>query len=161
MPVALGLLVVRKKLRLAVYVVLVVVLGPVLLRTIASVQDDHTRLWLAIPAAILAPIYILMGFWTCLSAWNVLRGTTSPGLESRLLDKTPGSPWLSPRRVKGLLLMAFGGAAWVFGLLYPNLSKWQEIAVMALAFYPLVLGFFWFTLDRTLNEPASRTPSAT
>jgi hypothetical protein len=148
-PVALVILIKRRKLRVAGLFSLALLLGPLLLRLIMNIDDAHLRIWVAMPLMIFVPGYLLLGFWICVSAVDALSEKMLRTLQSSAPNKR--IPFqMNRRRYFGICLLAFGVCAWFYGATHPQLTSGVQAAVAGLALYPLLIGGVWLVTGEKL-----------
>jgi hypothetical protein len=151
-PIALIVLFKKRRFRLVSYFMFAIILGPFLFRLIMSIEDQHLRIWVAMPISCFIPIYLMLGFWICVKAFNALdeqnpRSQKIPpevAVERRHFHMTA-------RRYVGVLLFVIGIVAWSFGATHPKLGNGQQALLVAVALYSLLIGGIWAATGKKLR----------
>jgi hypothetical protein len=99
-------------------------------------------MWLVMPAALLVACLGVFGIWICAAAWSALHGRGPEPIEDDILHNLRG-PWVTRRRLAGIVVMASAAGAWLFGAANPRLGDWQFIP-MIYSFYGFALGAYLF-----------------
>jgi hypothetical protein len=86
-PVALIVLIKKRRFRMVSYFAFAIILGPLLFRIIMSIEDQHLRIWVAMPIMLFLPSYLLLGFWICARALDALSQPTSRKLPLAIAAK--------------------------------------------------------------------------
>lgn len=148
-PIALTVLVKKRKLRLVFYFIFAIILGPLLFRLIMLIEDQHLRIWVALPIPLFLPAYLMLAFWICVKASAALN-ETNPRKVSLAVAAERNLFRMTARRYVGVLLFAIGIAAWFFGATHPQLGNGQQALVAGLALYSLLIGGCWAATGKKL-----------
>lgn len=149
-PIALTVLIKKQRFRLVFYFIFAIILGPVLLRLIISIEDQHLRIWVAMPIGIFLPVYAMLGFWICVKACDALSEPNPRKLPLTVaVERNPFR--MTARRYVGVLLFAIGIAVWIYGATRSQLGYGQQALVAGLALYSLLIGGYWAATGKKLR----------
>jgi hypothetical protein len=137
--VGLGRLLWERRWLRALIVIAAVVGFPLITLRIVRIEDDHLRLWVAMLAAVLVPMWLLCGFFV-----DAL---------SRRDPALTADPRVSPkRRLAGAALALVGAAFWLYGATHPTMTKTEGVMVLAGALYSLLIGSYWLGTGKRLSD---------
>jgi len=123
----------------AVIVVAAVAGFPLVILRITRIEDDHVRLWVAMLAAVLVPVWLLCGFFV-----DAL---------SRRDPALTADPHVSPkRRLAGAALALVGAAFWLYGATHPAMTKGEGVVILAAALYSPLIGSYWLGTGKRLSD---------
>lgn len=150
-PIALIVLLKKRRFRLVSYFMFAIILGPVLFRLIMSIEDQHLRIWVATPISCFIPIYWMLGSWICVKAFGALdeQNSRSRKIPPEVVVERKHFR-MTARRYVGALLFVIGIAAWSFGATHPKLGNGQQALSAAVALYSLLIGGIWAATGKKL-----------
>lgn len=126
-----------------------IVAYPIVLYLVSKIPEAHLRLWVGIPAAVLGPVWLLIGFFIYKSA------PPKPPLGTPItadLPSTVATRAILSRRRNGLFLFVLGVLFWLYGATHPNMSRSLELFIVASFLYPSVVGFYWAVTGRKIFD---------
>lgn len=107
--------------------------------TSSAIENDHLRLWVGFLVVLLAPYWLITVFYI---------GT----FEKRRKNATAKSASPLAIRIRGLIVLGVGVAAWFYGAFHSSIPTSQESTLLAVAIYGILLGSYWSISGRKIRE---------
>jgi hypothetical protein len=114
---------------------------PFCLYAISQIPDPHLRLWVLVPA--------IMGWVPWIASGPIVYGMATRPKE-QLWGDLHDQPPVKAIRIRGIVALAIGAVAWIYGVSDPTLSGGRQALVLAVMLYGLLLGLYWSLTGRKM-----------